>query len=370
MNHKLFGMVMTTTMILAGCGTNIEQANVPDAAFDNVDYTIQGGYALAAVDDGVTIQGCEASSTRSSYFQAGYAIDGNLHSAWAPAATDVNPSLVLSLGAVRRLSRVSLKQSHTNVTVDVAVSKAGGAWTTVASGLAPVPTTLSDMDLAACEGDRVKLTFHGEGLADLQVCEVQLGAAAAVPAPTPSTTPNPVPTPAPTPTPDCNVTGGGWLPAPHHDQDHDVCFAFDVDLHAGACDGTIDVSDLTTSTRFHGQVTDAACRGNLVTFKGRLDDGQAFTCTVVDEGKHGRTDTISFQTSDGTLLCGCLEADDQLGGKIRIRQRAAWDDLVAIGVQVRHEDERHVRFDLKDYEKRCREAAKHKPRKGKGHGDN
>src|SRR5689334_21247643 len=135
-------------LALAGCGTNPTQSPTEAFTLDSVDYAFDGNsYGLAATDEPVTVQGCTASSTRNTYFQANYAIDGNLHSAWAPAADDTAPSLVLQLPTVQRLTRVSLKQSHTNVTVDVAVSRAGGAWSTVATGLAPVATTLSDLDL-------------------------------------------------------------------------------------------------------------------------------------------------------------------------------------------------------------------------------
>src|SRR4051812_38330256 len=127
MNYKLISLAATTAMIMAGCGTMSDQVGVPtnDASVDSVDYTFMGGqgYAVAAADTSVTIRACEASSTRNTYFPGSYAIDGNPSSAWAPAATDAAPSLTLTLPMVQRLTRVSLKQSHTNVTVDVAVSK-------------------------------------------------------------------------------------------------------------------------------------------------------------------------------------------------------------------------------------------------------
>lgn len=355
-------LAIAGALSLAACGQDANLSSSPafQPGIDTFDYTLApAGYALADVSTpaAVNVTGCEASSTRNTYFAAANAIDGNLHSAWAPAAGDQAPTLTLSLGSVTRISRLGLKQSHSAVTVDVAVSTHGGAWQTVATNLAPVETTLSSLDVQSCQGDRVRLTFHGSGLADLLVCEVQVqGTAAGTPVPAPAPAPSALPAPTDQ---SCSVTAGGWLPSVDAHADRPISFGVVVDQTAGDCQGSLDVDDLDNDQRFHGRVDRARCHGNVVMLHGKLDDGEDFDCTLVS----GQQDTMAFTTSSGVVYCGALTSDAQLGGKIQVSQQndgAATDsDLQRIGIVADHHSER---ISLDDYDNACEHAGH-----GRGH---
>lgn len=373
-------IALAGVLTLSACGQmpgTIGQAPAPasvaDADVMSVDYDLVSGYRVASVDAGATavaVTGVSASSTRSDYFKADYAIDGNVHSAWAPAATDTAPALTLSLGKAVTLSRLALKMSHVNATVDVAVRVKGGDWKTVATGLAPVPTTLSELDVASCQADEVKLTFRGSELSDLLVCEAQvLGSGVVAPSPAPSVNPTPMPVPSASPVDTsgdddqapCSADGGGWLPVVDLHGKHKVSFGFVAHREGRACRGTVLVEDLTAHARFKGLVEALKCHGNVVTFSGHLDDGRRFTCTVVDQGRHGRADSFSFASDDGLLFCGALVSDAAVGGRIRVHREAVVTDntdLDAMGVQVVQAQDREE-IDLSRFDDRCVRSEDH-----------
>lgn len=390
-------IALAGVLTLSACGQmpgTIGSAPAPAAvAADDlmsVDYDLVSGYRVASVDATaatVAVTSVSASSTRSDFFKADFAIDGNVHSAWAPATTDTAPALTLSLGHTVTLSRLALKMSHVNATVDVAVRVKGGDWRTVATGLAPVPTTLSELDVATCQADEVKLTFRGSELADLLVCEAQvLGTAATTPTPSPapsdSPAPMPVPSASPVPTSDdddgtpCSADGGGWLPVVDVHGKHKVSFGFVARREGGACRGTVLVEDLTMHARFRGLVESLRCHGNVVTLIGHLENGHRFTCTVVDQGRHGRADSFAFASDDGLLFCGALVKDATVGGRIRVHREAVVSDdtdLDALGVQVvRAEDREDI--DLSRFNDRCERSEDHDEmaigrKHGHGHDD-
>jgi hypothetical protein len=355
MKTQWIPLALASTLVMSACGQMPGQmagqpsetaAAVATADLMAVDYQlIPGGYSVAnteAAGAALEIESVTATSTQSSYFDADYVLDGNLHSAWAPAANDTAPALTLSLKSVSKLSAIALKMSHANVTVDLAVRTAGGAWKTIATGLAPVPTTLSELALEECQADEVKLSFHGADLSELLVCEVQVMGQAGAPVPAPSATPStPVvtPTEAPTTGKPCTTTGGGWLPVVDKNGPCKISFGYVAETDGADCKGTIVVENLTLKTQYRGVVKALVCKGNFVTFTGLLDNGHTFTVTVVDADRHGKRDSFSFATSGGELFCGYLARSQ--GGHIQVKHKVklTLDDL---------ETEHEARADLED----------------------
>lgn len=348
MKHRLFRAAALAALTLSACGTPAGMPVVPVGA-DNVegpvmavDYTLvparHGGYGLAATADAaadLAITRVTASSTRNAFFPATNLIDGNERSAWAPAADDEAPSLTLQLGATADVRELAIKLSAADVTVDVAVGTANGGWQVVATGLAPEPATLSDLAIASCRGDRVKLTFHGPEVADLLVCEVEVRGTKAAATPTTS------PTASPTATPDacepcaeppvvhvpdepCAVKGGGWTKKIKFKKQRHATLVCDVDADGR---GTIVVHDRVKRVKKVGQVTLVKRHGNVAMLKGRCDDGATFTCTVVDGGEHGMPDTWSFACEDGTQLTGRLGGGAGHGGDLAVKAHAEADVL-------------------------------------------
>lgn len=291
----------------------------------------------------------EPSSTHNAYFRAAYLTDGNLHSAWRPAADDAAPSIVLRLASVQTLGAVGLKLEG-DVTVDVAVATGDGAWTTVATGLAPEQRTFDTLGLdASASGDRVRLSFRGDA-SGLLVCEVKLFAArsaspapssapspgpsaspTASPSPGPSTAPSEAPssepsdapssapsaTPTPTPTAEpeaCGkVTGGGTIRFAGKGNPR-VTFGF-VAISKNGPKGEIEVVDHRTKLKFHGTVTGVSCpEDGTVMFSGTLAGGAGtFTAIATDRGEPGRKDVFTFDTSTGFSVSGTLD-----GGNIQV----------------------------------------------------
>lgn len=87
----------------------------------------------------LSVVGLGTSTVRDAYHPAGYLIDGNLTSAWAPAQGDMAPHVTLSLPAGARLHALALKLSPPGVRVDVAVSTPSSGFHTIATGLVPAP---------------------------------------------------------------------------------------------------------------------------------------------------------------------------------------------------------------------------------------
>jgi hypothetical protein len=342
MKNPMFRAAMLAALIASGCQAPDGLTTVPvegGAAVANVtgpvatvSYALRpaGRYAVAAVEDEtaesptpdakIAVKAVGATSTRNAYFPARYLVDGNVHSAWAPGAEDDAPAITLDLGGAYRLSAIAIKLSAADVTVDVAVGGADEGWTTVATDLAPEPTTLSDLELAACQGERVRLTFHGVDVADLLVCEVEArGTKATAPTPAPSASPAATPTPTgeaclpcePTPPPvvdhdddeDCRIEAGGWMKKGKHKHKEQVAFACDVDRHGR---GTIVVHDVVTKVKRVGRCETIRRHGNVTMMEGTLEGGGRFRCTVVDGRRHGKPATWSFTCEDGLMVASKL----------------------------------------------------------------
>ncbi|HEY9723048.1 MAG TPA: hypothetical protein V6D47_13645 [Oscillatoriaceae cyanobacterium] len=125
-----------------------------------------------------------ASSTRNSVFAVAHLTDGNLDSAWSPAAADAAPTLVLSFAQSVRLTGLAVKMDA-GATFDVQVSD-GGGWSAIATGVAPTYRTMTAVGLPASAADHVRLVFHVQPRATLLVCELALnGDTAPMPAPAP-----------------------------------------------------------------------------------------------------------------------------------------------------------------------------------------
>lgn len=154
---------------------------------------------------GVTVTG---SSQRSGdWFKSDNLMDGNLHSAWGPEASDTAPTLTFDLKAATTIRGMGIKQSG-GATFDVAVSTGGGDWKVIATNQTSTAAMLDWVDLDATSADRVQLRFHGDHVNTMLVCEVQWFGGdgnGASPSPMPSTTtsasPSTMPSTMPSTTP-------------------------------------------------------------------------------------------------------------------------------------------------------------------------
>lgn len=425
MKNRMFKAALVAAFALTGCDA-MTGATVAPMTAENVDGPVlavdyalvpasQPRYGLAATTATSTtttasavipIKQVTASSTRNSYFSVAYLTDGNLHSAWSPAATDAAPSLTLDLGATSRLSGIGLKLSEADVTVDVAVAS-NGTWKTVATGLAPETATLSDLSFAACQGDRVKLTFKGPDVAKLLVCEVEVRGTK-VAGPTPSTAPSASPTAAPSAVPsaqptssamptaspsampttmptkepcgepcappvvevedeDCVVVGGGWTKKVKFKKKRHVTFACAIDRKGG---GTVVVHDLVKKVKRVGRCETVKRHGNVVMITGTLDDGEKFACTVVDGDRHNQPDTWSFTCADGDSWTGRFGGGAGHGGGVKVEADRAPVVVPVVMPDLLDLDQRCERDDEDDEDARGWHRGKgkgHDKGRGKGH---
>lgn len=349
MSRRIIGLLAATS--LAGClaspGVNAPGQTTRDGA---PRYHLDAVAACSAA-----IADVQPSSTKNAYFPASHVVDNNLSTAWAPLGGDAAPALTLSLAGSVSLTAVSVKASRQSgavpVTFDIKASSDGGAtYTTVATGQTSVPGSLVAFPVSATTADHVKLVF---GTSDLYVCEVKATGCPTVspspsptgtPTPTPTATPTPEPTATPTPEPTAtptsvptatptmtpppscaDTTGGGYVlgdPDGGTKRANQVAFGF-VAHHVGVnqtVQGNIEVNDhRPDGPNFHGDVDTITGSGNTVTFTGTLTGGGTFTCTVVDNGEPGDTDTFSFSTSTGYAISGELGGPEPGGGNIQVR---------------------------------------------------
>jgi hypothetical protein len=252
MTYKSFGAVLASACFLASCaaGPTAPSMTARESIFlanqgVSARYAEMSGqgehFAIAATAPSgatrIAVGGVSCSSVRSDYFRLAYATDGNLSSAWGPAASDASPTLTFDLAGCYTLSGVAIKVD-TGVTFDVQVRTEGSDWSTVSTGLDPQDAVLDYLALGGDQAEEARLVFHAAELSKVLVCEVQwFGQPCATPTPSPSptatptptptpvatptpvVTPTPTPTPVATPTPACGVftgyTQGGWGAKPH-----------------------------------------------------------------------------------------------------------------------------------------------------------
>jgi hypothetical protein len=175
-------------LLLAGCSLQ-PATNVPMAA-SNSDplglgdavaprYTTLAAMAMpvaiANVSTSSEVTGftASASSDRNpQFFAVSNLIDGNLHSAWGPAAKDAAPSVTLTLAQSTSLTGLGIKMDA-GATFDVAVSN-GGEFTTIATDITSEARALDFVNLTASTAQQVRLSFHIQPNAQLLVCEVKL----------------------------------------------------------------------------------------------------------------------------------------------------------------------------------------------------
>jgi hypothetical protein len=221
MNVNLFRGVLLSAVLVVGCTTSPNTPVLTDAesAFlastaESARYTAMAArgaafYTAATTPVGATkiaIGGVTASSVRSDYFRLAYVTDGNWSSAWGPASTDTAPTLTFNLAGCYNLSGIATKVD-VGVTFDVQVREAGGAWTTIATGLDPQDGVKDYLALNGAAADEARLLFKAPTLSKVLVCEVEwFGTPCVTATPTPTPTPTVVPTATPTVTPTATPT--------------------------------------------------------------------------------------------------------------------------------------------------------------------
>lgn len=321
---KDYRPVLLVAALLAGCsqvpGAPMSRLMITPGG-DATQYGVLNTSAPQAQVDSVSA----SSVSNPQWFAATNTIDGNLSSAWGPAATDAAPTLTFALHDEISLSAMAIKMSGAAMTVDVAVSVDGSTWTTVATGLTPTPTVLDQLSLTAANAQQVRLTFNGQDAANLLVCEVQFfGGPPATPTPAPTPLPSVQPSVAPSTAPSCTPPVWPsclpvWPPVDrdhhgdrdhgdrghHGDQDHghhvSCTGSFDdrgdhdrhkIDFCVNAtdwpsCSGDLQVTDEETHLCLTGTITFLQCDDarHRVTCRGTLSDGQSFDCSFVQDDR-------------------------------------------------------------------------------------
>lgn len=263
------------------------------------------------------VGGSVTASSERPYFEALHAIDTGMSSAWGPAATDVDPTLEIDLGALAWIDGVSIKESQAGVKVEVAAWN-GGAWEVIASGLAPTAGLVSSFALPPRNTSRVRLRFSEVASSDLLVCDVAFS--------TTSSSPTPVPFASSSPLGEdcgCKVTGGGFI---FNGAGQRVNFGLVAMTGKNGAQGHLNVWDTGSKQHFKGRVTAVTCGPETVTFQG-LQQGSniPFTGVVTDHGEPGSEDVFSFETS-GYAVSGDLGGVSSGGGNLQLHLNGCEED--------------------------------------------
>lgn len=207
-----------------------------------------------------------ASSVRNASFAASHLTDGNLQSAWAPAATDTAPMLTLNLNQRARVTELAIKLDA-GATFDVDARDDGG-WQPLMANVAPAYRRLSTVALPATTARQLRLDLHATGPATLRVCELQLFGSAVADAAAPQ--------------PGLGFVGAGpVLVDPARDAGVDLTLSA-VSTPSGAS-GTLQVTDWATEVERVYRVTGIDESGSAWRFEA-LGPGGACTLTAHQAG--------------------------------------------------------------------------------------
>lgn len=262
---------------------------------------------VAASSTGTEVANFTASASsvwNEKWFAVTNLTDGNLHSAWEPAAPimDSAPSLTLNLAQATQVTGLGIKMDA-GATFDVSVNN-GGTWTTIATNVSPQYHALDFVSLPASTAQQVKLVFHVKPDAKLLVCEVKVfqGGNGGNPSPVPSVVPSIVPSPMPSVVPSsapstahCVILNIGGASEVQDAEGRFITLPNGtlVDIN-GQISGSIDIQ----GTSGHPEtitVTSVQASGNTLVLKGSGSFGTDDTLTLTKLGQSG--DTFRFYLS-------------------------------------------------------------------------